>query len=197
MAADPDLQLAGGTMKRICLILALGAVLVFVNSASMAQEQKGAEEAGQELRNMILSVSPDRLGLKPDTAFPKVYGLLMDWNIGEKTASILALKDGTASLYTTSSFGIIGGQGNERVRVAAERCARLAGAYYYKGRPVSAFPYPGPGQVNFFLLTYQGTRLCIADERMLKKGRDPYSPLFAAAQIVLTEMRRANEDHMR
>jgi len=122
-----------------------------------------------------------------------VYGLLVDWNIGDQTASILAMKDGTASLYTTSSFGIIGGQGNERVRVAAERCARLAGAYYYKARPAKDFPYPGPGQVYFYLLTFEGVRLCIADERMLKKGKDPYSPLFDAAQAVLMELRRSAE----
>ena len=182
-------------MKRICSILILGYVLVLIQGSLMAQEQKGAEEAGKELRGMILRASPESLGFKPDTAFPKVYGLLMDWNIGDRTASILAMKDGTASLYTTSSFGIIGGQGNERVRVAAGRCARLAGAYYYKGRSTSDFPYPAPGQVYFYLLTFEGVRVCIADERMLKKGKDPYSPLFDAAQVVLTELRRSAGDH--
>jgi len=184
-------------MQHICLILVLGAVLVFNHTASMAQEQKGAAAAGKELRGMILRATPDSLGFKPDAAFPKVYGLIMDWNIGDQTASILAMKDGTASLYTTASFGIIGGQGDARVRVAAERCARLAGEYYYKGKPANDFPYPAPGQVYFSLLTFEGVRLCVADERLLKKGKDPYSPLFAAAQAVLTELRRSAGDHMK
>lgn len=93
-------------MKHIRLILVLGAVSVLINSASMAQEQKAAG-TGKVLRGMILSASPDRLGFKPDKAFPKVYGMLMNWNIGDQTAGIQAMMDGTASLTAISSFGVV------------------------------------------------------------------------------------------
>jgi len=93
-------------MKHIRLILVLGAVSVLINSASMAQEQKAAE-AGKVLRGMILSASPDRLGFKPDKAFPKVYGMFMNWNIGDQTAGIQAMMDGTASLTAISSVGVV------------------------------------------------------------------------------------------
>jgi len=93
-------------MRRICLILAPGVMQFLIDSASMAQEQKAAE-AGKVLRGMILSASPDRLGFKPDKAFPKVYGMLMNWNIGDQTAGIQAMMDGTASLTAISSFGVV------------------------------------------------------------------------------------------
>ena len=75
------------------------------------------------------------------------------------------------------------------------RRARLAGGYYYKGQARFRFHIPRSGRVYFSHLTFEGVRLCVADERMLKKGKDPYSPLSAAAQAVLTELRRSVEDH--
>jgi hypothetical protein len=181
-------------MKRIGSTILLLVLLLSIQDVSIAQEQKNIDDAGKELRMMVLITPVERLGFKPDENYPKVYAVLTDWNLGDKVASILAMKDGTASLYTTSSFGIIGGQGHERVRLAAEKCTRLAGLFYDKSKPVSEFHYPKQGQVFFYLLTFNGTRLCVADEDAIKNGTDPTYPLFDAAQDVLTELRLTIED---
>ncbi len=81
-----------------------------------------------------------------------MYGVLVDWNLGNQTASILAMRDGTASLYTTSTFGIIGGQGHAKVRRAAEACVKVAGQHYGNGVPATDFPYPKEGKVHFYVL---------------------------------------------
>jgi len=76
---------------------------------------------GVALRRMALSTPADNLGFKTDADFPIVYGVLTDWDIGGSVATIMSMRDGTASLYTTSEFGVIGGHSHERVRQAALR----------------------------------------------------------------------------
>ena len=64
----------------------------------------------------MLTTPPARTGGKPTEAFPRVYGILMDWPISGQTATVFSTSSGAASLYTTSTFGIIGGEGHESVR---------------------------------------------------------------------------------
>lgn len=150
-------------------------------------------DAGRALRLMALTTPAAKIGLRPDEDYPKVYGVLVDLNIEEHTASILALRDGTASLYTTSTFGILGGQGHASVRKAAEAAVRVAAQSYDKGAPTTDFPYPGKGKVHLFVLGYEGVRLCVADEAALAAGTDPMLPVFDAAQGVMTELRSTTE----
>ena len=72
---------------------------------------------------MMLTTSPQEIGVKPTKEFRRVYGILMDWPIGEQIATVFSSSTGAASLYTTSTFGIIGGEGHETVRAAARRRA--------------------------------------------------------------------------
>jgi hypothetical protein len=119
--------------------------------------------------------------------------VLVDWNIDDQTASVLAMRDGTASLYTTSTFGIVGGHGHAKVRSAAETCTRRAAMHYDTSAPTTDFPYPKQGGVNFYLLTYEGVRLAVGDEAGINGGTDPTLPLFEAAQNVITELRLTGE----
>jgi hypothetical protein len=177
----------------IGLAAAVGWLVLRGARGSRTNEAANPADAGRELRLMALTASAEKSGLHPDADYPEVYGVLVDWNLGNQTASILAMRGGTASLYTTSTFGIIGGQGHAKVRRAAEVCVKLAGQYYGRGLPVSEFPYPNEGKVHFYLLGYDGVRLSVGDEPALNGGTDPMLPLFAAAQDVLTELRQVSQ----
>jgi len=163
----------------------------------MTIDKENPADAGKGLRLMTLTTSAEKLGFIPEKDYPKVYGVITDWNLADQTASIVAMKDGTASLYTTSTFAIIGGQGHDTVRKAAQECVKIAGQYYDKSTPVSNYPYPKHGKVNFFLLTHDGVRLCIGDEDGINNGRDQTTSLFAAAQNVLTALRLVTEPKMK
>jgi hypothetical protein len=181
-------------MNRIFIALALIFVLGCSRVDSRGINGKNPVGAGKELRTMILTTTPQSLGFDADQDYAKVYGVLTDWNIDEQTASIVSMKDGMASVYTTTAFGIIGGEGHDSVRKAAKRYVKIAGQYYDTSTPVSDFPYPSRGKVNFYLLTYDGVRLCIGDQAGIDKRTDPTRPLFAAAQDVLTELRIVTEN---
>ena len=144
---------------------------------------------GPQLRLMALTTPPDQLHVAPDDEFPYAYGVLVDWPLGSGVASILAERDGTASLYTTAQFGIIGGHGHEPVRAAARKCVTVAGACVEGSEQMSEFPLPSGDQVYFYLLTYWGVWRRTGSMDAICQQTDPMTPLFAAAQNVLTQLR--------
>jgi hypothetical protein len=151
------------------------------------------ESAGPRLRNLILTTTPEKLGFVADSEFPEVYGALVDWPLGVQVASILALRDGSASLYTTSTFGIIGGGGHASVRNAARSCVQVAADCLAQSDGVTEYPLPANDDVYFYLLTYSGVRRCVGDLAAIQSGTDPTRPLFGAAQDVLTQLRLTTE----
>src|SRR3712207_73110 len=90
----------------------------------------GPADAGRALRRTMPTTPPAALGAEPTESCPRVYGVLMDWPIGEHTATVFSSSTGAASLYTTSTFGIIGGEGHGSVRAAATRFVRAADRFF-------------------------------------------------------------------
>lgn len=181
-------------MKHISIVVLILALVGCGRETPMIEGNSRPQESpGVGLRRMVLSTPVSKLGFSSDSDFPTVYGVLTDWDLGDVTATVMSMRDGTASLYTTSTFGIIGGQGHKRVLKAAVRYVKLAERYVDSSKPVTDFPHPKSGQVYFYILTYNGVRLCIGDKPAIESGSDPTRPLFAAAQDVLTELRLITE----
>jgi hypothetical protein len=158
---------------------------VTVDQNSSTSEQS----PGVGLRQLVLTTDPADLSFAADADFPDVYGVVIDWPIDDDTATIVALRDGTASLYTTTTLGIIGGSGHEDVRSAARACVQLASEFPGACEPVTDYPYPPADVVYYYLLTYSGVKRCSASLSALETGSDSTYPLFAAAQNVLTQLR--------
>jgi hypothetical protein len=164
------------------------AVLLLAGAGARADDA-----AGVAMRRGILASTPAELGFASDEAFPTVYGLLMEYRVGEHTVSVVCLRDGTASLYTTSGFGIIGGQAYDFVRTAAVKCVKLAETHATGSVEAPAQPLPGEAEVYFYYLTYDGIRVHIAPQTAVEDGSSPRAPLYEAAQVVQTLLRRITE----
>ena len=141
----------------------------------------------------MLSLSPKQSGTEPTKEFPRVYGILMEWPIGEQVATIFSTSTGAASLYTTSTFGIIGGEGHESVRSAARAFVRVADRHFAEAVPTTEFPYPAAGRVRFYLLTFEGVRVIDTDLASASERAGNYTELFERGQAVLTELRLATD----
>jgi hypothetical protein len=159
------------TVIAIILVVGIGLWIAFRNLGRTSRapgkslsSQKNSADMGRELRRMMLTTSPQEAGAKPTKEFPHVYGVLMDWPIGEQIATVFSSSTGAASLYTTSTFGIIGGEGHETVRTAAQAFVGASDRYIADAGPTTEFPYPGADRV-----------------------------LFGLGQAVLTELRRVTE----
>jgi len=173
------------------------ATIVFLTCVvvtSVAQEPtKEPKDAGPGLRNMFLNTSAEQAPIHPSKEYPRVWGVAVDWPIGEHIATIVSLADGSASVYTTDTFGIIRGIGHETVRTAAKKVVKDADRYFDDSTPTQDFSYPSPGHVRFFFSTFSGVRVIDTEWASLSGRRSKYFALFDAAQDVLTQLSMVTE----
>jgi hypothetical protein len=144
--------------------------------------------AMRTLRRRMLEASPVELGIERSNQC-RVFGVLMDWPVDDLTVSVVALSDGNASLYTTSTFGVIGGYAHSPVRRAATDFVRDTERFHSDAKPTADHSYPPADRVRFYLLTFDGLRVLEDDRAAVEGSRSRYSTLFGRGQDVITELR--------
>ena len=110
---------------------------------------------------------------------------------GGHTASVVAVADGTASLYTTSGFGIIGAGAHPKVRVAADSFLDAVESAYSELselNPPRRVDFPPPGSLAIVALTYGGIRRGELD-RVSVDAKSALGLACLAGSDLLTEMR--------
>jgi hypothetical protein len=141
----------------------------------------------------VLEVDPAEIGVHPSPELPEVWGGLVDMGFPNGTASLVALGDGTTSLYMSSGGGVIGGGAHEDVRTEGhallEELQDALPAFAADERD----ELPGDGEVHFVVLSYSGRRVATASEDELKDGTHALSPAFFAAHRVITALRLITE----
>lgn len=156
-------------------------------------EQGPPENAGRELRRMMLQMPAEMSTLEPTPEFPQAFGVLMDWPTDEVTVTIVAMSDGTTSLYTTSAFGILGGIGQPPIREAGAQFLQLAQAAFAEASVTQDFGYPCRGNVRFWFLGYGEVRVRDGRQADLEQGDDQLAKLWASGQLVITRFREFME----
>ncbi len=149
--------------------------------------------AMRQMRDRMLTTPFAEFGIERSSEYPFVYGVIMDFPVDHDTATIVSLSDGNASLYTTSTFGIIGGFAHENVRHAACSFVKAANNHHDKGAPTTDFAYPLSGRIRFYLLAYDGVRVIEDDMEKVGTSGHVYHDLFMHGQAVLTELRLTTE----
>jgi hypothetical protein len=149
-----------------------------------------AVQAMKRLRERLLTSSAEELGLSGKDAKAKVYGILMEIGFSSGASTVVSIGDGTASLYTSTGGGVLGGYSarKEAKRFVAQAAKHLAGM-----KSTKSFPYPQAGRIKFYVLTREGVYTDEADENQLVGGQHALSPLFFAGNDVLTGLRIASE----
>jgi len=151
------------------------------------------EDVFECLRGLALGTTPERLGLSLPADEAVVYGVVMDWAVGNGVATTVAFSTGDASLYFSSGGGIIGGGGHEGVGVAARRLVEEAQSCLGKAAKSDSTPLPGKGEVRFYLLANTGVFLGEGRTADLEGGLSEWSGVFDRANGVITEIRRTAE----
>jgi hypothetical protein len=156
-------------------------------TAVVEGSDKGAE-AMKGLRNKLLTSPPEEVGLSGEDAKAKVWGVLMDVSTPAGSATLVSLRDGTASLYTNTGGGILGGYA---AREEAKAFVTAAEESLTHMSPTKSFEYPAPGRVKFYVLTRDGVFTAEATWEELLGKEHELSPLFGASHEVLTRLRLA------
>lgn len=154
--------------------------------AAVPVATKDSEGGMREMRIGWLTGTPQ---MSKDTSPDQVIAVIMDWPVADHIISVLSSSAGDASLYTTSSFGIMGGIGHERVRNAAEAFVAVAQNYTKSAIPTKEYPYPDKKTLFFYLLTPSGVRRITFPLSDIERLDSPARALFGASQNVVHELR--------
>ncbi len=151
------------------------------------------KEVYRGLRNLALQGSRSKLGLAVPSKPTEPWGVVMDWGMQRGIATVVAISDGTASVYLSSGGGFIGGQGQEPIRRAAQSAVGAAKAMQLPEQPATTFPLPEPHGVFFYLLTDVGVFMFRTSEQELNSPAHPLRKLGDAMQGVITQYRLWDE----
>jgi len=160
------------------------------SAGAVAKDYKVAEPyAG--LRNMVLTTKPEAVGLKPNAA--EVWGILMETGYPEAVVTLVALADGTVSIYFSNGGGIIGLAPHPGPQKAGKAFLSLAQQYSKLGTAITNYPLPKPSYTRFYFLTGSGATTVETKEDDLGHGRHQLSPLFHKGHELISEIRVVDE----
>ena len=108
-------------------------------------------------------------------------------------ASLVCLRDGTTSLYTSTGGGMIGGGAHDAVVRANHALLATIEAHLGGMASSSDHSLPGEGRVIIRALTYEGQFVVDEAEDDLGHGRNAVSPVFQAGHDVITQLRVLDE----
>ena len=157
------------------------------------QDGSGPADIYLDLRSRALRLHPADVGIEPSHDQPRVFGLVMDTGYPEGSSTLVALADGTTSLYLSSGGGVIGGGEHARVADAAVRLIGTAESAFDQMTVSEDEDLPRPGEVIIRALGFGESRAVRAPEDDLGHGRHEIAPVFHAAHDVITELRLIDE----
>lgn len=167
--------------KRLTSFTALFIFALGCSTSADAQTSPQAR-AMKELRDRLLTSSPEEVGLSGEDAEAKVWGVLMEVALPEGIATLVSIRDGTASLYTSTGGGILGGY---TARKEATQFVTEAEKHLASMKPAKSFPYPEVGRVKFYVLTRGGVYTAETDQKEAQDPRHPFYSLFLDGNKVL------------
>lgn len=158
-----------------------------------AEPKVSPENVYEGMRNMVLSGTRERFGLPPTSTPKEPWGVVMDWGVDRGTATVMALLDGSASIYLSGGGGYIGGQNQQSVKGAALKAIEVAHEFAAQMKKTTEYNLPVTGEVIFYLLTDSGTLTASAKEVDLRNQEHPLAKLGNAMQEIVTQYRILEE----
>ena len=152
------------------------------------EEARPVAEVYSDLRRQVLGLTPEQLG----DAFPadaQVLAMLMETGYPEAVATLIAVADGTTSLYFSNGGGVIGAGTHATVADASQRWLDAAAGALPELSAMTDPALPSEGLTQFVAVTRDGVRGLVAPEDDLGEGRHRLSPLFHAGHDVITQIR--------
>jgi hypothetical protein len=156
------------------------------------------------LRDRLLRGKATTYGI--DAKLP-AWGVVMEEGVDGGFFTLVALADGSASIYFSNGGGVIGGEAVPAINAAARRmveraaqdlpaCA-ISDAKCWHERPslqrAANFPRISRGDVQFYVLTPTGVLTASAMKMHLASRSNPGWPLYFAGHDVITGLREASE----
>lgn len=182
--------MSNGLRVTVLLVLTAVAVKVATFFLSRSRETKAKPHAYYDLRNQNLHLRREQIGLPAPARDTDPWAVVMDWGLTEGSATVVAIGDGTASIYLSSGGGSIGGgQSHDSIRQAAMHAVSVAAEFQPEMRRVADYPLPGAHEVVFYVLTDTGVYSANVPEKELSAHTHRLSRLGDVLQQIITQYR--------
>jgi hypothetical protein len=152
------------------------------------------------LREHLISLDPAAVPVEPTPELPNVWAAMFEMPVGDReTATVVAVADGTASLYTTAGFGVIGAGAHEPVRRAATSFLHATEQALAELDPTDAQTapkFPSRDAAALIALTFTGRRRAEVPLALANDG-GLVSMALRAGNELLTQIRLVHEGRTR
>jgi hypothetical protein len=163
-----------------------------VSQSERVQKTKIANNPYHGLRTQAINTTLDQLQLKLDLD-KDVYGIIMDWNMGNAIVTVISFQTGDASVYMSTGQAFIGGYAHETIIKAAKQFVNAGEEFFPKAIKTEKTAPTNEKKVNFYLLTKSGRYYIEDDFSKIKNNTSDLVGLFEAANQVITEYRLMTE----
>ena len=159
-----------------------------VNQEDNVTKTKVKDNPYPGLRNQAINVTPEQLQLQLDND-NDIYGLVMDWNMGDAIVTVISFKTGDASVYLSTGQAFIGGYAHETVINAAKQFVAEGEKYLSKATKTDNTEPTNENKVDFYFLTKSGKYYIEDDFGKIENETSELYGLFESANQVITEYR--------
>lgn len=144
------------------------------------------------LRTLLFGTDLGELAERRPDTLDRVWGVVMEAGYPEAVVTLLALADGTVSIYLSTGGGLTGLGDYEHIHNASQRLIRLAAEFSVACEPMREFPLPRKGHTRICLLTYTGPVGLDIDESDLNRESGT-APLFERGHELMAMIRNFGE----
>jgi hypothetical protein len=154
---------------------------------------RGKRGVYRDLRSTALALDPASIRMPEGERWSGALVAAMEVGMPEATATVVAIADGTVSMYLSSGGGVIGAGEHAAVRGAADLFRTVVAENRNLLQRTGVFEPPSAGEVRFHARIGDDRLTGGAPEALLRTNRHQLAPLYAAGQDVLTEIRLASQ----
>lgn len=181
----------------LLIVLQAGIIVYFVRKNRKLRKNEQSDNSYTSLRNTALQVTPYQLKLAIPNSETLVYGVVMDWDLGETTITLAAYITGAANMYFSTGETKTGGGKHPNVGEAAVELVTTAQKYLDKTVAADATTdNPPKGFICFYFLTNQRTYMARESLGNFENNTSPWLALFQKATDVMNEMKASGNGHV-
>ncbi len=163
-------------------------IFTFIQAVTSQANVYKQAEIYTDLRKQVLSLNNEQLGMNNS-----VLGVLMETGYEGAVATLVAVADGTSSLYFSNGGGIIGSGEYKQVHDQALKFVKLAGSNINIMKLTKKFPLPKKSYTCFYVITSKGVYTAEVIEADLGNKKHNLSPVFIEGHKLLSFIRAADE----
>lgn len=153
------------------------------------QKSYQTAEIYRAMRQQIFDLPKEKFDLGNSDRF----AIIMETGMEDGCYTLVAVADGSASLYFSKGGGIIGGGQHPEVAAAAKAFLDLSKNFDGQLTSVTQYPLPQPAMTRFYIIKKESTLTGEFKEDDLGNGRLPLSPLFHKGHELITVIRLIEE----